>query len=512
MSCGHGPAKAGPHVLLLLLLVFAPSLAHAQQEELSSPRRTAPLTILQINDVYSTLPVNGAGGLARVATIRKQVQQDGRTPLLMLAGDFLAGSVASTVFKGEQMIDALNAAGVDVATLGNHEFDFGVDTLLTRMAEAKFQWVVSNVVDRQTGRPVGGAAPYLIRTAGPLKVGILGLCIRSEGILPATLERLDIVNPVDAVARYLPELKREGANAVVVLTHLRFQEDRELADRFPDIDVIVGGHEHYPITAMWGRTFVSKAGMDGRFVARIDLDKRGTNPVDRYFELIPVTSAIKDDADTLGVVNAWETKLGTAMNNVIGTVSVPLDARDRVLRLGENALGDLIADTMRGHSGADVAIVNSGGIRGNRIYPAGPITQRTLIELHPFSNVICEVAVTGRVLLQALENGASLLPDYANAGRFPQISGFTMKVNLSSPSGSRIHDVRVNGAPLDLDRTYTLALPDFVLEGGDGFTMFAGSRVLIDKENGTPIRDALESAITGKDIAPQVDGRIVVEP
>jgi 2',3'-cyclic-nucleotide 2'-phosphodiesterase (5'-nucleotidase family) len=126
--------------------------------------------------------------------------------------------------------------------------------------------------------------------------------------------------------------------------------------------------------------------------------------------------------------------------------------------------------------------------------------------------VICEVAVTGRVLLQALENGASLLPDYANAGRFPQVSGLTMTVNLSLPPGRRIQNVRVGGAPLDPDRTYTLALPDFVLEGGDGYTMFGASRVLVDKENGTPIRDALEDAITGKDIGPQIDGRIVVEP
>jgi 5'-nucleotidase len=489
-----------------------PGRTWAQPEELSSPRRAAPLTILQINDVYSMLPVNGAGGLARVASIKKEFAAEGRTPLLMIAGDFLGGSVASTVFKGEQMIAALNAAGLDFATLGNHEFDFGIDTLLARMSEAKFRWVVSNVVDRQTGRPVGGAAPYAIRTAGPLKVGILGLCIRSEGILPTTLERLDFVDPDEAVARYLPDLEREGANVVVLLTHLRYQEDRELADRFPQIDVIVGGHEHYPLTGVWGQTLVSKAGSDARFVARIDLDKRGTNRVDRYFELIPVTGAVKDDPATLDVVNRWEAKLGPALDHVLGTISAPLDARDRVLRLGETALGDFIADTIRDRAGADIAIMNSGGIRGNRVYPAGPITQRLLLEMHPFGNVICKIAVTGRVLLQALENGVTQLPDYANAGKFPQISGFTMRVDLSRPPGSRVRDVRIGNAPLDPNRTYTLALPNFVLEGGDGYTMFAGSRVLIDRENGTPIQEALEEAVSGRNIAPRVEGRIVTTP
>jgi 5'-nucleotidase len=506
-------ARAPRRVLLVLLLLVAISPARAQQEEqLSSPRRTAPLTILQINDVYSTLPVNGLGGLARVATIKKQLAADGRTPLLMLAGDFLGGSVESTVFKGEQMIASLNASGLDVATLGNHEFDFGVDTLLRRMSEAKFQWVISNVVDRQTGRPVGGALPYVIRTAGPLKVGILGLCIRSEGILPATLARLEIVDPDRAVARYLPSLKREGANVIVLLTHLRYQEDRELADRFPDIDVIVGGHEHYPLTGVWGHALVSKAGSDARWVARIDLDKRGSNPLDRYYELMPVTGAIKDDADTLGVINAWEARLDPAMDREIGTTAVPLDARDRSLRLGESPLGDFIADAMRQRAGTDLALLNSGSIRGNRIYPAGPLTQRTLLEMHPFGNVICEIAVTGRVLVEALENGVTQLPDYSNAGRFPQVSGLTMRVDLSRPRGSRVHDVRINNAPLDTNRTYTVAVPDFLLGGGDGYTMFGNSRVLVDRENATPVMTALLDAVAGHEIAPRVEGRIVIEP
>src|SRR5262249_46760585 len=159
-----------------------------------------------------------------------------------------------TVFKGEQMIASLNAAGLDVATLGNHEFDFGMDVLLTRMKEAKFDWVISNVVDRQTGKPVGGAAPYLIRTFGPLKIGIIGLCLTTEGIGPDVRRRLDIVNPLQAAAKYLPAIQAERVDAIVALTHLTFSEDRALATRFPQIDLIVGGHEHFPITAVENRT------------------------------------------------------------------------------------------------------------------------------------------------------------------------------------------------------------------------------------------------------------------
>ena len=169
----------------------------------TTPARRAsarPLTILQINDVYSTVPVDGVGGLARVATLKQQLTRDGATPLMLLAGDFLSSSVASTVFKGEQMIAALNAAGLDVATLGNHEFDFGVDILLQRMAEAKWQWVVANAIDRTTGKPVGGAAPYVVRTVRLAQGRRSSACASTEGFAGDRLARIEIIDPLRAAA------------------------------------------------------------------------------------------------------------------------------------------------------------------------------------------------------------------------------------------------------------------------------------------------------------------------
>src|SRR4051812_31746952 len=170
-------------IIAVALAVAVPALGRAQiHEEPAHPRARAPLTILQVNDVYSTVPIDGVGGLARVATIKKQLTAAGRNTLLMIGGDFLSSSVASTVFKGEQMIDALNATGLDVATLGNHEFDFGVDMLATRMQQGKWDWVIANIIDRRTSALVGGARPYVIRRAGPLRVGIIGLCLVEESM------------------------------------------------------------------------------------------------------------------------------------------------------------------------------------------------------------------------------------------------------------------------------------------------------------------------------------------
>jgi 5'-nucleotidase len=508
-----------PAALLLIVLAAAtgpPGGGHdsrtlyAQQDEPGSPRATSPLTILQINDVYSTVPVDGAGGLARVATLKQRIAATGRTPLLVLAGDFLSPSVASSVFKGEQMIAALNAAGLDLATLGNHEFDFGTDLLIARMRDARWQWVVSNVVDTNTGRMIGDAAPYVVRTFGSLKVGFIGLCLTTSEISRDKLSHVRLVNPIQAAARYLPALKRAGANVIVAVTHLAFADDRALAARFPEIDLIVGGHEHYPITATERHTLISKAGSDARWVARIDLMRRPSGLVERFFELMPVTNAIADEPRTAAIVDSYEKRLGAELDAVVGTTRVPLDGESARLRASETNLGDLVADALRADVNADVAILNSGGIRGDRVYPAGDLTKRTLVAIHPFGNVACKLAVGGNVVLSALEHGVSRLP--ASAGQFPHVSGLTFRVDVNRPPGGRVRDVRIGAQPLDPARTYTVAVPDYVYKGGDGYTMFANSRVLVSPEAGDLMVAALEKYVTEKrEVAPAIDGRITIE-
>ena len=477
-------------------------------EEPSAPRARAPLTILQINDVYSTIPINGLGGLARVATLKQQLTEAGRTPLLVIAGDFLSPSVASSIFKGEQMVAALNAAGLDLATLGNHEFDFGVDVLMQRMKESRFQWVVSNVVDT-AGQPLAGAVPYIVRTFGTIRVGFFGLVLTSEQISPEQLGGVvQLTDPYDAAARFIPILKQQNVDVIVALTHLSIAEDRQLVERFPEIDLVVGGHEHYPIVVTANRTLISKAGTDARFVARIDIDKRN-GMTERYFELIPVTAAIPDDPVAAEVVLSYERRLGTELDMVVGTSRMDLDAEELRLRASETNLGDLFADAIRASANADVGLINAGSIRGDRIYPAGPISRRTLIAMHPFGNTIAKIEIPGRVLLDALTHGVSRLP--ATAGQFPQVSGLTMTVDLRVPVVERVKNVTVGGRPLEPGRTYTLALPVYLLTGGDGYTMFTGSKILVDPESGALLATAVEHLLTSmQTLEPTTSKRITI--
>jgi 5'-nucleotidase/UDP-sugar diphosphatase len=471
------------------------------------PRGASGLTVLQINDVYSTVPIDGLGGLARVATIKQELIAAGRTPLLMLAGDFLSSSVASTVFKGEQMIAALNAVPLDVATLGNHEFDFGMETLLQRMSEARWQWVVSNVTDRVSGLPIGGAAPYLVKTIGRLRVGIIGLCITGEGMPRDRLEGVDLIEPLEAAAKYVPLLKAEQVDVIIALTHLSYDQDRALAERFPDIDLIVGGHEHFPVAASVGRTFISKAGSEARYVARVDLSRRAGGEIERFYELMPVTRAIKEHTAAAAVINAWEARLDTAMRAAIGRSRVSLDGVNTHVRTAETNLGNLVADAMREDVKADIALMNGGSIRSDKVYVPGTLTRRTLLEIHPFGNIVCKIVVPGRIVLAALNNGVAKLP--AAAGQFPQVSGLTFRIDVSAPPGDRVRDVKVQGVSIDNDRMYTLALPDYILQGGDGYSMFAGQQVLVDAESGRPLVTVLEEYITARRaIAPAIERRI----
>ena len=493
----------------LIAAAFVALLAPMRAQQEFAARAATSVTFLQLNDVYNTLPTEGQGGLARVATLKQNLAKAGRTPFLLIAGDFLSPSVASSVFKGAHMIAALNAAGLDLATLGNHEFDFGDDVLIERMKEATFQWVVSNVVDTRTGQPIGGAAPFLVKTFGTLKVGFLGLCLNTEEITGDKLSHTRISDPLTAAGRYLPMLKQAGATVIVAVTHLAFADDRALVDQYPDIDLVIGGHEHYLITAAERKSLISKSGSDARFVARIDVGQRPTGTVERFYELLPITNALADEPQTAAVIQSYESRLSTALDTVVGTTPVPLDAVSLHLRSSETNLGNLVADAIRADAKADIAITNSGSIRGNRVFPAGPLTRRTLLEMHPFDNVICVLALPGRVVLAALNHGVSSLP--AANGRFPQVSGLTTIVEQSAPPGNRVRDVMVNGQPLDPNKSYTVAVPDFLLKQGDGYTMFVGQPVRVGPEGGNLISTALEQYVAARhEVAPAVDGRITI--
>lgn len=494
---------------LILAFIFITALSVSAQ---TASGRVVRVTLLQVNDVYQISPVDKgkAGGLARLATLKKQIQAESPHTLFLLGGDTLSPSVASTIFRGEQMVAGWNAAGLDYAALGNHEFDFGDDVLRRRMQESRFAWLAANVIDRRTGRPFGGMAPYVIRKFNGVKVGLFGLLTPETKQTSSASKNVLFLDPNRTAARIVRQLRARGARTIIAITHLSMPQDKQLA-RSAQIDVIIGGHEHDLLQSQAGCTPIFKMGSDARTLGRVDLNiSARTGRVESLdFTAIPVTDKVPDDPAAAAIIGEYENKLSAELDKPVGRTTVELEARSKMVRSGETNLGDFIADAFRQATASDVVIFNGGSIRSDATYGPGEMTKRDVITLLPFENPIAKVAVKGAQLRAALEHGVSRIVEESENGRFPQVSGLRFVYDGRRPAGARVVEVTVNGQPLDDNRIYTLASSTYLLDGGDGYTMFRGAKYLIKPEEAKVDAVIVAEAIAATgEITPQTDGRI----
>lgn len=473
---------------------------------------TTRITLLQVNDVYQFAPVDRGirGGLARVMTLRREIQRESPHTLLLLAGDTISPSVESVTHKGAQMIESWNTAGLDYATFGNHEFDFGPEVLRERMKESRFPWIAANVIDKKTGKPFGGAEPFVIREIGGVKIGIIGLVLPETKTTSRPGPDVEFLNPCETAKQIVPNIQAQGAKVVVALTHLSMREDKELA-RCSNVDLIIGGHEHTRLESVAGGAPIFKMTADARELGRIDLNISTTSgeleSID--WKVIPVGSGTKEAPEFAAVYRKYEGLL-KEMSQVVGRSSVGLDARSAENRTRETNVGNMVVDAFRTATRADVALMNGGSIRADTIIGAGPLTKRDLLSILPFKNKVVKLELTGVTLRAALENGVSRSAEEREPGRFPQVAGLRFTFDASRPPGSRVVDLTVNGQPIDDNKKYTLATTDFLaIAGGDGYEMLKGARFLISPEQGQSDFDILRRAVvSAKSFAPRTDGRI----
>ena len=255
---------------LALVLVVTALFSIAAQDKTQC---NVKVTLLQVNDVYQFAPVDHGtrGGLGRIMTLKKSIQQENPNTLLLMSGDTISPSVESITYKGAQMIEAWNAIGLDYATFGNHEFDFGPDVLKQRIGESKFGWIAANVIDKQSNQPFGGAKPYVVREFGGVKIGIFGLVLPETKITSKPGDNVDFRNSCETAKEIVSELHGQGVKVVVALTHLSMREDKEVA-RCAGVNLIVGGHEHTLLESHAGNAPIFKMTSDARELGRIDLN------------------------------------------------------------------------------------------------------------------------------------------------------------------------------------------------------------------------------------------------
>lgn len=492
---------------LALVLFITAFITTAAQEKTQC---NVKVTILQVNDVYQFAPVDQgkSGGLGRVLTLKKSIQQENPNTLFLMAGDTISPSVESITHKGAQMIEAWNAVGLDYATFGNHEFDFGPEVLLERIKESKFGWLAANVIDKRTGQPFGDAKRFVVREFGGVKVGLFGLVLPDTKTTSRPGDNVEFRSPCDTAKEVVSELHGQGVKVVVALTHLSMREDKEVA-RCAGVNLIVGGHEHTLLESHAGSAPIFKMTADARELGRIDLNISPAGELDSIdWKVIPVDSTTKEAPEFAAVYRKYANLL-TELAKPIGRTSVALDARSKENRTRETNVGNFITDAFRRATAADIGLMNGGSVRADTIIGPGRLTQRDLLSILPFKNKLVKIEVTGATLRAALEHGVSRIAPDAEPGGFPQVSGVQYSFDASRAPGSRLVDVKVNGLPLDNAKKYTLTTTTFIgLDGGDGYSMFKGATVIIPPDRAPVDVDVVRKALGRRAIAPRVEGRI----
>ncbi|MCI8478902.1 MAG: BMP family ABC transporter substrate-binding protein [Oscillospiraceae bacterium] len=517
------------------------------------------IVILHTNDVHCGIDqttkdeaitgIGYAGVAAYKAEMEAEYGADNVT--LVDAGDAIQGGTIGTLSKGADIVAIMNKVGYDIAIPGNHEFDYGMDQLLSLVKDsAEYDYLCSNFTDLE-GNPVFDS--YKILTYGDVKVGYVGIDT-PESFTKSTPtyfqnekgeyiysfqqgnEGKDLYN---AVQKAVDAAKKDGADYVVAIAHLGDNGSTDVwkasavVANTTGIDVIIDGHSHEEIekeitnkdgeTVLWAQTGTKLAN-----IGKVVID---TKTGEISCEL--VSGYDKQDETVAAFVAEINAKFEDTLKKVVAKTDVALTTLDpesgeRAVRSAETNLGDLCADAYRIMLGSDIAFVNGGGVRAD--IKAGDITYSDIISVHPFGNEACMVETDGQHILDALEMGARLLPE--ENGGFLQVSGLTYTVDTSIPSSVvlndenefvkvegdyRVKDVKVNGEDLDLTKTYTLASHNYMLKsGGDGFVMFKDAKLIKDcvmVDNQVLINYIVDElkGVVGEDYAdPKGQGRITV--
>ncbi len=522
----------------------------------SSASNETSSIVLYTNDVHCA-----TDGYAKLAAYRAELISDGYDVVTVDAGDAIQGEIIGSLTQGSAIVDIMNEVGYDYAVPGNHEFDYGTETLLSLAEyEAQYEYISCNFVDLRTSSTV--FEPYYIEELNGEKVAFVGITTPeaytkstpsyfqdgdknfiysfSEATFYATVQ--SAVN--SAIA--------DGADRVIAVTHLGIDgttegwKSTDVVANTNGIDALIDAHSHEKIESLTQKNkdgedvLISSTYTKFNYIGKLTLNADGSEKA----ELIDINSI---DVSTLGTsaqeeynsakakIDGYNSelaylyeKLGTSETKLVAFTE---DYNWR-LRKEETNLGDFTADAYRVQTGADIAFANGGGIRAE--IEAGDVTRKALMDINPWNNNMCVIEVTGQQILEALEHGASRYPE--TSGGFLQVSGLTYEINayvespvifdtlgnfsaLDETKENRIANVMVGGEKLDLAKTYTLAGNAYNLtQGGDGFTMFADAKILKSAELPTDAEMLIEyftETLGGKITAEQYgnaegDGRIKI--
>ncbi len=470
------------------------------------------LTILGVGDIYNFADNRGRGGVARLNAVARAERAANPNTIYVFDGDMLSPSILSGFDHGQNMIDLTSMVPFDIAVPGNHEFDFGVENFLEKMAASAYPWAAINITNGD-GSPVEGLGGVVMRDIEGLKVALIPVAQDTTPEVSSSGD-LQFADTVDSAIAAAEQAEADGAEFIIAVVQTDRSNDDELISSGA-FDVIISGDDHSYGTYYDGRTAYVETSIDGEFLSPVDITVTVKTRDDgsRKIRWVPNfrfidTATVEPDPETQARVDAYQAKLDESLNVALGATEGALDSRRNVVRGEESAMGNLIADAIRWATGADVAIANGGGIRGDRVYEAGTVlTRRDILTELPFGNSTVVTELPGSQILAAIENGVSQVE--RGSGRFPQVSGMSYVYDPTAEPGARVQSLLIGGEPVDPDKLYTVATNNYILAGGDGYAALGGGRVLVDAGNGNLMANDVMNYIEAMGgVTAKVEGRI----
>lgn len=497
------------HMLVAGWFAMIPGLAFSAQHDQG---KVTTITIFHTNDIHGHLdPWKGwegelrdktLGGLDRIAArVREQrATMPDKSSLLLDAGDTIGDSMIADETEGRAIIETMNAMGYDAMVIGNHEPDYTAEKLRARIAEARFPILAANIHHRWSGKQF--TKPYIITTVNGIKVGILGIAYPNTPLTTAkkNVKKLRFSQAVPTAQTYVPQMRDEGAQIIIALTHLGLNADKHLAEKVDGIDVIVGGHSHNRMKdALKVReTLIVQAGAHGSDLGRLDLNIANGKVTSYRRTLIAITEPDSDSA-VAGAIAQQKAPFEQKMKAVIGNANdlIPraqtIAGQEPAKRDAESPADNLFADAVRESTQTQVAFLPGVGY-GVALQP-GNITAADLRNLIPHDSAVWTMKLTGEqireVLEQSIEN-VTTQDTTKKVGGMIQVSGLQFSYKPNAPQGQRVQTVTVGGQPLASGRYYSVATNALLAQGGHRYVTFKQGR---DRKEGGKQYDLVKAWI-----------------
>lgn len=455
----------------------------------SQSQKQRNIVVLYENDVHCAMD-----GYAKLAGLRDAIA-DTADVFLVSNGDYVQGQTVGAISKGQYVVDVMQAMGYDAITLGNHEFDYGMERMFELLRQVPVPVVCCNLHDVRTGRLV--YAPYVIKRMGNKRIAFVGV------VTPTSMEDeayafkderdsliydLQVKDIPELVQRAVDEARKAGADYVILDSHLgeeptaRHSDSHTVVANTTGIDIVLDGHSHAVIVAdtimnkVGNPVIVTQTGTKFANIGKLLITPDGKMSV----SFIPVESVKERNAYVAEVVDSIHTMLHAQTSRLVCHSEVPLRITDdkgfEAVRVGETNGGDIVTDAFRLVTGSDISVLNSGSIRNE--VKAGDLTYGDLLSMLPYDNYIVVAEVKGSTIVAMLNKLMAFLPK--PDGQFPQVSGMKFIIHEKE---HRVSDVQVLNSytqhyePINLDRVYTVATTKYCVTDGGLYNAFKGCKI-----------------------------------